>query len=174
MILASKGKLSIAQSVAATAADSTNVIQIYDYVAGAPSPVMDLAGSILAIQNAVAAAAIGTLTIDLVLSLESTLDTNYVLDRVYIAAGTDPRIKTAGAPLHEYKISSGDAALIKAVHDANPTSDLFVGLIITTTTFTLLINASIGSVPQDDGAVKTQETVSPVGVPGVCSAGSGE
>lgn len=173
MILVGKGKLSVAQSVAATSADSTNVIQIYDYSEG--TPVMNMAGAILAMQNATAiSGATGTLTASLVLSLEATLDTNWVLDRVYIADGTDPRVLTAGAPLHQHKLTGIDANLIKEVHEANPTSDLFIGLMYTTATFTAVINASIGSTEQEDGSVSTQETVSPVGVPTVCSAGSGE
>ncbi len=174
MILVGKGKLSLAQSVAATAADSTNVMKIGSYSSTTGKcTVSGLEGAKVVIQNAAAAAAVGTLTIDIVLAREATLDNVTVLDRTYIAAGTDYRLATAGAPIQEYAIPAWVGWLAKKIGEAN-TSDMYLGLIITTTTFTLLINAAVASTVGEDGAIKTQETESPVGVPAVCSAGSGE
>lgn len=171
MILVGKGKLSVAQSVAATSAISTNVIQLGTYAA-AGWAVDGLEDAILSIMNAaVPSGSTGALTIDLVLALEAALTNRTVIDRCYIAGITDYRVAVAGAPIHEFKIPSWISWLAKKIGDAN-TSDMFMGLYITAATATYTISAAISSAKQTDAAVKTQVVTSPVGVPGYASAGS--
>jgi hypothetical protein len=174
MILVSKGKLSIAQQVdSATAEDSTNVIQLGTYSASGWYPA-GLEGSILSIQNSVVATGSGALTIDVVLARESTLDNVVSIGRLYIAAVTDYRTAVAGAPLFEMEISSWIGWLAEKIGTAN-TSDMYLGIIYTpTSTAVYTLNAGLSSAKLPDGMIKTQKTVSPVGVPAVCSAGSGE
>ncbi len=172
MILVKQGKLSAAQAVAATAANSTNVIKIGTYSATTlKCPCSGLEGAKVVIQNAVAAAATGTLTIDIVLAREAALTNVTVIDRIYIAAGTDYRLVTAGAPIHEFCIPSWIGWLASKIGVAN-TSDMYLGAIITTTTFTITVNIAVTAACQTDAVVKTQEVVSPVGIPTVVSAGS--
>jgi hypothetical protein len=91
MILAKKGKLSVAQAIDYNAAEiSENVIGIGTLEDTPENTFLD-------IETAVKASGSGALTIDLVVANEAALTTNVVVLRVVIAAETDKRILTAGA-----------------------------------------------------------------------------
>jgi hypothetical protein len=171
MILTKPGKLCIDQDVVATAEDSDNVIQVVDASQGIYDA---LDGAILNISNSRAISdATGTLTIDLVLAREATLDNTVLLDRFYLPNGTDYRIAGgAGAPLHQFVIPDWATWLARTISAANSDCDMFLGLLITTTTFTAYLNAAITTIKQPASVVQTQVTMSNVGVPDYKSSSS--
>ena len=88
MILASLGKLSVKQALTDADPDSTNVIQVAAIDWGAMTDVW------LVVQTSTVAATAGTIKVELVMSQESTLDTNVQVCCVDIAAITDKRVAT--------------------------------------------------------------------------------
>ncbi len=90
MILASLGKLGIAQDITGSDEDSTNVIKIAAVDWGAMTDLWWV------VQTTTVAAVAGTLKFELVLSKETTLDTNVQVCCVDIAAITDLRVATVG------------------------------------------------------------------------------
>jgi hypothetical protein len=174
MILTKPGKLCSAQDVANTTEDSDNVIKLNKTTnaGGTTLAVNGLEGAKLVIQNAKVAITAGTLTIDVVLAREATLDNTVLLHRIYIDAITDYRTVRAGALIHQWKIPPEIAELAYQISVNNSNSDIFFGLIITTATSTYYINAAVAPCDASDGFTSRQVTESPVGVPSNCSAGS--
>jgi hypothetical protein len=163
MILATLGKLSVAQALTAGSTDSTNVIQIpaSDYVA--------LADAWMSIFTVVAAGGAGALTFDLVMSQESTLDTNVSVVRTYCSAVTDVRVATAGRFISRINVGK---TLVEML-DTSGSDYAFIGLITTLGgSATITIDAALSpSEPPTES--HRMVTVSPVGVPAVASVGSG-
>jgi len=174
MILTKPGKLCIAQDVANTTEDSDNVMKL-NKTANADDTTLAVnftPNAKLVIQNAKIAETTGTLTIDIVLALESTLDNRTLLHRIYIDAITDYRTARAGAIIHEWKIPAWVDELAYQLSVNNSNSDIYFGLYITTDTSTYYINAAVAPCDASDGFISRQVVESPVGVPDVSSVDS--
>lgn len=164
MILAQKGKLSVAQAITDSNEDSTNVIQIpaVDYVA-----MTDLWW---VVDTVVIAATAGTLDFSLVLSKESTLDINLVICKMSIAAITDLRVATVGR--HIIAVNVGK--MIKEMAETDGSDYVYVGqLNALSASTTITINAALS--PTEPQTLHHKMVItSPVGVPAIASVGSGE
>ncbi len=164
MILDQKGKLSVVQALTAGATDSQNVIQMaaVDYAG-----ITDLW---LTIDTNIVAGGAGTLVFDLVMSEESTLDTNTSIVQTSIAAVTDLRVATIGR--HITTINVGKT--IKEMLEASGSDTPFIGLISTLGgSATITIDAAL-SPTEPQTLHHKMVVVSPVGVPAIASPGSGE
>ena len=154
MILPKLGRLSTDQAIgSATAEDSENVIYL-----GTDEDVPD--DLWLEIVNKVTVSGTGALTIDLILSTVSTLDTSTVkVMSIVIASEADKRIATAGAHVLGCTLPREVRELAKAL------SYDYLGLIYTpTSTLALTLDAAISmSKPRTKDAA--QVTRSNVGVP---------
>ena len=167
MILAQKGKLCIAQTIAsAQTDDSDNVIQYeaLDYAA-----MTDLWW---VVDTNVVATGDGsdTYKVTLVLSQESTLDTNKeVLSRT-VTDFEDKSIVTAGR--HIVAVNVGK--MLKEMLELDGSDYPFVGMIIAVSSGgAITIDASLS--PTEPHTIHHKlQTVSPIGVPTIASAGSGE
>ena len=163
MILATLGKLSVAQALTAGATDSTNVIQIpaADYIA--------FADAWLVITTIVVAGGSGTLTFDLVMATAANLTTNVSVVRSYLASEADIRAATIGRHIAALNLGK---MLVQMLNESGSTYP-FVGLICTlSSSATITIDAAI-SPTEPWTEYNRMVTDSPIGVPGVASAGSG-
>jgi hypothetical protein len=166
MILAGLGKLGIAQAFSSSGADSTNVIDL-----GATANI-GLTDAWLVIDTEVVAAGNATATYKfaLVLSLETTLDTNLEVVAVTITGYADARLATAGK--HILAINVGK--MIKQLASA---TYRYLGVICTLgagSGTAPTVSANIALSPTEPPYIQdTQVVVSPVDVPAVASAGSG-
>lgn len=121
MILASLGKLSVAQAITDTNPDSANVIQ---------HAAIDFVGMTdvwWVVQTNVAAATAGTIKVELVLSQESTLDNNVQIMCVEIAAITDKRVATAGRYIAAMNVSKQLNQMLEDDGSDHP----FIGILYT-------------------------------------------
>ncbi len=163
MILATLGKLSVAQSLTAGTTDSTNVITLpaKDYIA--------FADAWLVITTVVIGSGSGTLTFDLVMSQEDTLDTNVSVVRTYLASEADVRAATVNRHIAALNLGK---MLVQMLNDSG--SDYpYVGLVYTlSSSAAITVDAAI-SPTEPWTEYHRMTTVSPVGVPTVGSAGSG-
>ena len=163
MILATLGKLSVNQALTATTIDSDNVITLpaKDYIA--------FADAWLVITTVVAAGGSGTLTFDLVMSQEDTLDTNIVVVRSYLAAVTDKRAAT----IRRHIVALNLGKMLVQMLDDSGSDYPYVGMVyVLTSSATITVDAAI-SPTEPWTEYHRMVTVSPVGVPAVGSAGSG-
>ncbi len=163
MILATLGKLSVAQALTNGTTDSTNVIQLpaSDFIA--------FADAWLVITTVVIAGGSGTLTFDLVMSTASTLDTNVTVIRSYLAAITDIRAATIGRHIAALNLGK---MLVQMLNESGSTYP-FVGLVCTlSSSATITIDAAI-SPTEPWTEYNRMITESPVTVPAIASAGSG-
>lgn len=163
MILATLGKLSVSQALTAGTTDSTNVIQLpaSDYIA--------FADAWLVITTIVAAGGSGTLTFDLVMSQESTLDTNVVVVRSYLASEADIRAAT----LNRHIAALNLGKMLVQMLDESGSDYPFVGLVcVLSSSATITIDAAI-SPTEPWSEYHRMVTDSPVGVPAIASAASG-
>ena len=167
MILEAKGKLSVAQTIAsAQTDDSDNVIQ---YAAVDYAAMTDLWW---VVDTNVAATGDGsdTFGFDLVMSQEATLDTNKVVCSVDITGIADLRLATAGR--HIVALNVGK--MLKDMLETDGSDYPFVGMIVAVSAGAqLVIDASLS--PTEPHTIHHKMVVtSPVGVPAIASAGSGE
>ncbi len=163
MILATLGKLSVAQSLTNGATDSENVIQLpaADYVA--------FADAWLVITTIVAAGGSGSLTFDLVMATAANLTTNVSVIRSVLASEADIRAATKNR--HIVALNLGK--MLVQMLDESGSDKPFVGLICTLSgSATITIDAAI-SPTEPWTEYHKMVTVSPVGVPSIASAGSG-
>lgn len=164
MILDKLGVLSRAQSISATAADTTNVIQLsaVDYA--------NLTDVWLVVDTAVVATgdAADTYTFQLVASQESTLDTNIEILSRTITGYASAELATAGNRF----LSVNVGKMIKDVLGASGSDYVYIGGITTVSAGgAWSINASISPFePPTDS--HRQVVTSNVGIPTRVSAGS--
>ena len=120
MILASIGKFSVAQDYTSTE-DSTNVIQIaaVDWAA-----MTDLWW---VVQTSTIAATAGTIKVALVMSQETTLDTNLEIMSVLIAAITDLRVATVGRYIAAFNLGKQ----LKQMAETDASDYPYLGMIVT-------------------------------------------
>lgn len=164
MILAQKGKLSVAQAITDADEISENVIQ-YDAVDYAA--ITDLWW---VVDTNVVAATAGTLKFALVMATAAGLGTAVEVCSVLIAAITDKRVATVGR--HIVAINIGK--MLKEMLETAGSDYAFIGMKNTlSASTTITINASL-SPTEPPTLHHKMTTVSPVGVPAIASAGSGE
>ncbi len=108
MILASLGKLSVAQDITGSDEDSTNVIQIAAVDWGAMTDLWWV------VQTTTIAATAGVMKFELVLSQETTLDTNVQVCCVDIAVITDLRVATVGRYIAMLNVGKTMAMMLEA------------------------------------------------------------
>jgi hypothetical protein len=165
MLIASLGKLSVAQDLTAGATDSQNVIQM---------PAVDYANItdawwVIDTETIAAGDAADTFKFELVLSQESTLDTNKQVCAVEITGIADLRLATAGRHI----VSLNVGKMLKEMLDTDGSDYPFIGLISTISAgSTVSINASL-SPTEPQSETHRQITESNVDIPTVASAGSG-
>lgn len=165
MILATLGKLAVAQDLTVGSIDSTNVIQL---------PAIDYVGLTdvwWVVDCETIATGDGSDTFDFILymSQESTLDTNIEVCSVGFTGYADKRIATAGR--HIVALNVGK--MLKDMLDTDGSSYPFIGMISTISAgATVSINAAL-SPTEPPTESHRMTTVSPVTVPAIASAGSG-
>ena len=167
MIIASLGKLSAAQSLTAGTTDSTNVIQIATDGSGVDyTKFSDLWWTV---DTNVAAGGAGAITVDLVIAKEAGLDNIIKILSVQVAAVTDKRVAAVGRHIVAANIGK---MLINAA-DTDDSDYEFIGVMyVLGGTATLTADCAL-SPTEPHTEHHAQTVVSPVGIPGVASAGSG-
>ncbi len=163
MILASLGKLSVAQAITDSDEISENVIQsaALDYV--------NFSDLWWVVDTAVVAATAGTLKFALVLATTAALTTSVEVCSVLIAAITDLRVATIGR--HIVALNLGKT-LTQMLDDDGSTYP-FIGIKYTlSASTTITVDAALSpTAPWTE--YHKMVTESPVGVPAIGSAGSG-
>lgn len=164
MILATLGKLCVAQAITDADEISENVIQL---------PAVDYVGLTdvwWVVDTNVVAATAGTLKFELVMGDAVGLDgTNIQVACVELAAITDKRVATAGRHI----VAMNVGKMLKDMLDTDGSAYPFIGMLNTlSTSTTITINAAL-SPTEPPTESHRMTTVSTVGVPGVASAGSG-
>jgi hypothetical protein len=164
MILAQKGKLSVAQAITDADEISENVIQ---YAAEDYAAMTDLWW---VVDTNIVAATVGTLKFALVMATAAGLGSSVEVCSVLIAAITDKRVAMAGR--HIVAINVGK--MLKEMLEEDGSDYAFIGMKNDLGTgVTITINASLS--PTEPPTIHHRMTiVSPVGVPAIASAGSGE
>ena len=163
MILATLGKLSVAQAITDADPVSDNIIQIpaSDYIA--------LADTWWVVTTIVAAATIGTIKIELRMATSTALTSYVQVACVDIAAITDKRVATKNR--HIVALNLGKT-LTQMLDDDGSTYP-FIGIKYTLSgSTTITVDAALSpTAPWTE--YHKMVTESPVGVPAVASAGSG-
>lgn len=163
MIIATLGKLCVADDLTATTQISDNVIQIpaTDYAA--------LTDVWLVIDCETVATGSGTYTLDLVMAQEAALTNVIVVVRIYLADETDKRITTVGRHIAAINIGK----MLKEMLETDGSSYPFIGLKMTlSSNATVGINAALS--PTEPHTIHHRmQTISNVPVPAISSAGSG-
>lgn len=164
MILAQKGKLSVAQAITDADEISENVIQ---YDAKDYAAMTDLWW---VVETNVKAATAGTLKFALVMATAAGLGTAVEVCSVLIAAITDKRVATAGRRIVAINIGK----MLKEMLETDGSDYAFIGMKNTlSVATTITINAALS--PTEPPTLHHKMVVtSPVGVPAIASAGSGE
>ncbi len=164
MIIASLGKLCVAQALTATTQISDNVIQLptIDYAA--------LTDVWLVIDTVVVAGGSGTLLFDLVMDTQVALDgTQVSVNRTYLAAETDLRVTTLGR--HICAVNVGK--MLKEMLETSGSDYPFIGLVmILSSSATVTVDASLS--PTEPHTIHHKmQTESNVGIPTIASDDSG-
>ncbi len=163
MILATLGKLSVSQALTDTDPVSDNIIQIpaSDYIA--------MADAWWVVTTIVAAATAGTIKIALLMATAANLSSNVQVACVDIAAITDKRVATKNR--HIVALNLGKT-LVQMLDDDGSTYP-FIGIKYTlSTSVTITVDAAL-SPTEPWTEYHKMVTESPIGVPGIASAGSG-
>ncbi|MHC4387345.1 MAG: hypothetical protein ACYSX1_01925 [Planctomycetota bacterium] len=163
MIIASLGKLCVAQAITDADEISENVIQL---------PATDYVGITdvwWVVDTNVVAATAGTLKFELVLAQEAALTNVVQVACVDIAAITDKRVATAGRHI----VAMNVGKMLKDMLDTDGSDYPFIGEKHTlSTSTTITINSSLSPTePQTE--MHRMATVSNVTIPAISSAGSG-
>ena len=163
MILATLGKLCVAQAITDADEISENVIQIpaTDYAA--------LSDVWWTVDTNVAAATVGTLKFELVMATAADLATAIQVACVDIAAITDKRVATAGRHI----VAMNVGKMLVEMLETDGSSYPYIGEKHTlSTSVTITVNSALS--PTEPPTVSHRiTTVSNVGVPAIASAGSG-
>lgn len=163
MILATLGKLSVAQALTDADPVSDNIIQIpaSDYIA--------MADAWWVVTTIVAAATAGTIKIELRMATSTALSSYVQVACVDIAAITDKRVATLNR--HVVALNLGKT-LVQMLDDDGSTYP-FIGIKYTlSASTTITVDAAI-SPTEPWSEYHKMVTESPVGVPAIASAGSG-
>ena len=163
MILATLGKLSVAQAITDTDPVSDNIIQIpaSDYIA--------MADAWWVVTTIVVAATAGTIKIELRMATSAALTSYVQVACVDIAAITDKRVATINR--HVVNLNLGKT-LVQMLDDDGSTYP-FIGIKYTlSASTTITVDAAI-SPTEPWSEYHKMVTESPVGVPAIASAGSG-
>ena len=163
MILATLGKLSVAQAITDSDPVSDNIIQIpaSDYIA--------MADVWWVVTTIVVAATAGTIKIELRMATSAGLGTYVQVGCVDIAAITDKRVATINR--HVVAVNLGKT-LVQMLDDDGSTYP-FIGIKYTlSTSVTITVDAAI-SPTEPWSEYHKMVTESPVGVPAIASPGSG-
>lgn len=165
MILATLGKLCVAQDLTVGSTDSTNVMQL---------PATDYAALtdvwwVVDCETVATGDASDTFDFVLYMSKEATLDTNIEVLSVGFTGYEDKRIATAGRHIAAFNIGKVLKEMLETAGSDYP----FVGMISTISSgSTVSINAALS--PTEPHTIHHKmTTVSGVGVPAIASAGSG-
>ena len=166
MILVSLGKLCIAQTIAsAQTDDSDNVIELsaIDYAA--------MTDVWLVVDTNVIATGDGsdTYAFELVLSQESTLDTNKQVIQRTVTGFEDPSVKTVGR--HIIAVNLGK--MLKEMLEEDGSDYEFIGLIIAVSSGAQITIDAVISPTEPHTIPHRMQTVSNVGFPAIASADSG-
>lgn len=162
MIIASLGKLSVAQDLTSADEISENVIQLpaTDYAA--------ITDVWWVVDTETVAATTSTFKFELVLATAAALGTAIQVACVDIAAITDKRVATVGRHI----VAMNVGKMLKAMLDTDGSSYPFIGMKNTISAGTISINASL-SPTEPQSETHRMTTVSNVSTPAICSAGSG-
>ena len=163
MILATLGKLAVAQALTDADEISANVISM---------PAADWAGITdlwWVVDTNVAAATAGTLKFALVVSTAAELTTSQEICSTYVAAITESRVATAGR--HIISVNIGE--MLKEMMETAGDTYYFVGMKNTLSTSTTITIDAVLSPTKPHTLHHAMVTDSPVGVPTIASAGSG-